>query len=131
MTSYMVQIGLLWFNVEHPPIFQLYTDRTVVQFPNSDLLLGTYAMGSSGPSLPRHGPRTSEVRTSFISLASEGPHAVRVCRESNTGLPIHSPASLSLRQRGGRHYMECIERINGLKPACLLNSFIFFFKFAY
>ena len=30
----------------HSAIFQLYSDRTDVQFPNFDLLLGTHAMGS-------------------------------------------------------------------------------------
>ena len=30
----------------HSAIFQLYSDRTVVQFPNFDLLPGTHAMGS-------------------------------------------------------------------------------------
>ena len=31
-------------------------------------------------------------KTSLTSLPSEGPHAVRACRESNPDLPIHSPA---------------------------------------
>ena len=30
----------------HSAIFQLYSDGTVVQFPNFDLLPGTHAMGS-------------------------------------------------------------------------------------
>ena len=32
----------------HSAIFQLYSDRTDVQFPNFDLLPGTHAMGSWG-----------------------------------------------------------------------------------
>ena len=43
----------------HSVIFQLYSDRTVVQFPNFDLLPGTQRHGQLGvfsvPSLPRHG----------------------------------------------------------------------------
>ena len=31
------------------------------------------------------------LKASLISLPSEGQHAVRVCRESNPDLPIHSP----------------------------------------
>ena len=44
----------------------------------------------SVPNLPRHGHR--DVRMSFTSLPSEGPHAVRVSGESNPDLPIQSPA---------------------------------------
>ena len=45
----------------HSAIFQLYSDGTVVQFPNFDLLPGTQRHGQLGvfsmPSLPRHGHR--------------------------------------------------------------------------
>ena len=43
----------------HSAIFQLYSDETVVQFPNFDLLTGTQRHGQLGVfsvrSLPRHG----------------------------------------------------------------------------
>ena len=43
----------------HSAIFQLYSDGTVVQFPNFDLLPGTQCHGQLGvfsvPSLPQHG----------------------------------------------------------------------------
>ena len=35
-----------WGFTLHSAIFQLYSDGTVVQFPNFDLLPGTHAMGS-------------------------------------------------------------------------------------
>ena len=45
----------------HSEIFQLYSDGTVVQFPNFDLLPGTQRHGQlvvfGVPSLPRHGHR--------------------------------------------------------------------------
>ena len=45
----------------HSAIFQLYSDGTVVQFPNFDLLPGTQRHGQLGvfsvPSLPQHGHR--------------------------------------------------------------------------
>ena len=45
----------------HSEIFQLYSEGTVVQFPNVDLLLGTKRHGQRGvfsvPGLPRHGHR--------------------------------------------------------------------------
>ena len=48
----------------HSVIFQLYSDRTVVQFPNLDLLLGTQCDGQLGdfsvPSLPDTGTRMSK-----------------------------------------------------------------------
>ena len=79
----------------HSAIFQLYSDGTVVQFPNFDLLPDTKRHWQLGvfsvPSLPRQGHRDVR-KTSLTSLPSEGPHAVRVCRESNPDLPIHSPA---------------------------------------
>ena len=82
---YLVGCGL----TSHSAIFQLYSDGTVVQFPNFDLLLGTQRHGQLGvfsvPSLPRHG-------TSLTSLTSEGLNTVRVCRLSIPDLPIHSPA---------------------------------------
>ena len=53
----LVGCGLL----SHSVIFQLYSDGTVVQFQNLDLLPGTQHHGQLGvfsvPSLPRHGQR--------------------------------------------------------------------------
>ena len=50
----------------HSLIFQLYSDGTVVQFPNFDLLPDTERHGQLGffsvPSLPRHGHRDVQRR---------------------------------------------------------------------
>ena len=55
--GWLVGFGL----TSHSAIFQLYSDGTVVQFPNFDLLPGTQRHGQLGvfsvPSLPRHGHR--------------------------------------------------------------------------
>ena len=57
LTGSLVGCGLM----SHSAIFQLYSDGTVVQFPNFDLLPGTKHHGPLGvfsvPSLPRHGHR--------------------------------------------------------------------------
>ena len=80
----------------HSAIFQLHSDETVVHFPNLDLLPDTqHHHGQIGvfyiPSLPRSGKITTQ-DLFLTSLPSEGPNAVRLCRVSNPGLPIHSPA---------------------------------------
>ena len=53
--GWLVGCGL----TSHSAIFQLYSDGTVVQFPNFDLLSGTQRHGQLGvfsmPSLPQHG----------------------------------------------------------------------------
>ena len=72
----------------HSAIFQLYSDGTIVQFPNFDLLPGTQCHGQLGSLACRAYPDTG----TGTALPSEGPHAVRVSRESNPDLPIHSPA---------------------------------------
>ena len=55
ITQWLVGCGL----TSHSAIFQLYSDGTVVRFPNFDLLPGTQPHGQLGvfsvPSLPRHG----------------------------------------------------------------------------
>ena len=57
LVGWLVGCGL----TSHSAIFQLYSDGTVVQFPNFDLLLGTQRHGQLGvfsvPSLPQHGHR--------------------------------------------------------------------------
>ena len=59
----------------HSAIFQPYSDGTVVQFPNLDLLPGTERHGQlrvfSVSSLPRHGHL--EVQDVFYLLAIRGP----------------------------------------------------------
>ena len=73
--GWLVGCGLTSYSA----IFQLYSEP-VVQFPNFDMLPGTRRHGQLGVfSVP-----------SLTSLPSEG--AVRVCRESNPDLPIHSQA---------------------------------------
>ena len=55
MIGWLIGCGL----ISHSVIFQLYSDRTVVQFPNLDLLPGTQRHGALGVfsmlSLPQHG----------------------------------------------------------------------------
>ena len=88
----LVSCGL----TSHSVIFQRYSDGTVVQFPNLDLLPGTQCHGQLGgfnmPSLPWCGHR--DIQTSLTSLPSEGPHAVRVCEELNPDLIHSSPLPL-------------------------------------
>ena len=91
ITQWLVGCGL----TSHSAIFQLYSDGTVVRFPNFDLLPGTQPHGQLGvfsvPSLPRHG-HPDVWRRLLPPLLSEGPQAVRVCRESNPDCLIHCPA---------------------------------------
>ena len=84
---YVVGCGLS----SHSAIFQLYeySDETVVQFPNLDLLPGTKRHGQLGVFSVLNLPRQT---TYFTFLPSDGANAVRVCRESNPDRPIHSPA---------------------------------------
>ena len=78
----------------HSAIFQLYSDRTDVQFPiltcsRAPLPWAARGLKRAEPTLTRAPGR---LKTSFTSLPSEGPHAVRVSGESNPDLPIQSPA---------------------------------------
>ena len=73
----------------HSAIFQIYSDGTVVKFPNFDLLPGIQCHGQLGPT-PTQAP--GRPMKSLTSLKTEGPQAVRVYRELNLDLPIHNPA---------------------------------------
>ena len=84
-------------------IFQLYSDWTVVQFPNLDMLPGTQRHVQLGvfsvPSLPRHGHWNVQRR--LYLLAIRGP-------THGEGMPGIEPGStdlqsspLPLRHRGG------------------------------
>ena len=73
-------IGLLWF------------ERHLQQY-FSYIVMGTQHHGQLGFLARRAYPtRAPNPKTLVTSLSSESPHVVRVCRESNPNLPIHSPA---------------------------------------
>ena len=85
---------LLWFNVTVSVIsVTVYSDGTVVQFQNLDLLPDTQRNGQLGVfSVLRPTRALGRPKTSLTSLPLEGHHAVRVCQESNPDLLICSPA---------------------------------------
>ena len=82
-------------SIRHSAIFQLYSDETVVQFPNLHLLPGGQRHGSLKRSEPTPTWAPGRPKTSLTSMPSEGPHTVRVCQESNPGLQIIYPARYS------------------------------------
>ena len=91
-------------------IFQLYSDETVVQFPNLDLLPGTKRHGQlvvlSVPS--QHDTGTGKSEDVFYVLAVRGP----TCGEGMPGIEPGSPEAqsspLPLRHRGLRQEFEYI-----------------------
>ena len=82
--------------MSHSAIFQLYSDGTVVQFPNFDLLPGTQRHGQLGVFSVRAYPDTGTGTSKdvFYLLSIRGPTRgeVRVYWESNPDRSIHSPA---------------------------------------
>ena len=87
----------------HSAILQLYSDGTVVQFPNFDLLSGTQHHGQLGvfsvPSLPDTGTGTSE--DVFNLLAIRGPIHVEGKPGIEPGSSDPQSSPLPLRHRGG------------------------------
>ena len=90
----LVWLGLVYCGLKsYSAIFQLYSDGTVVQFLNLDLLPGTHRHGQLGVfsmhvlSLPQHGPWTSEDVIKFSFLPLESPHAMRARWEWNSPDP--------------------------------------------
>ena len=103
----LVLLGLVWFCcalTSHSATFQLhvYSDKTVVKFPNFDLLLGTQHHGHLGvlsmPNLPRNWHRDVRIQCMYLtSLPSEGPHAV-----SMPGIESGYPAPQSSSPRASK-----------------------------
>ena len=93
--------------MSHSAIFQLYSDGTVVQFPNLYLLPGTQCHGQLGvfgvPSLPRHGH--PDVRRRLLPPSHQRA-AVRVCQDSNLDRLIHSPACYLYATAAGPTFRE-------------------------
>ena len=115
---WLVDCGL----TAHSAIFQLYSDGTVVQFPNFDLLPGTQLHGQLGvfsvPSLPQHGHR--DVRRRFYLLAIRGPTHGEDMPGIEPGSSDPQSNSLPLRHRGGR------ELLCKWNPNTKLQHIIFF-----
>ena len=79
--------------MSHSAIFQLYSGGTIVQFSKFWPAVGhptPYAARKRYEPTPTRAP--GRPKTSITSLPSGGPHAMRVSRESNPGLPTQSPA---------------------------------------
>ena len=73
-------------------IFQLYSDGTVGQFSNLDMLRGTHAMDNKGLLRAKPTLALGRPKKALTSLPSEGPQAVRVRRELNLDPSIHNQA---------------------------------------
>ena len=90
----------------HSVIFQLYSDGTVVQFskfwPAAEHPT-PWAAGGILCAEPTPIRAPGHPKTSLTSLPTEGPHALRLNRESNPGLLIHSPARYLYTTATGLH----------------------------
>ena len=77
----------------HSAIFQLYSDGTVVQFPNFDLLPGTQRHGQLGvfsvPSLPRHGHQDVRVLAIRGPTRGEGMPGIEPGSSDPQSSPLH------------------------------------------
>ena len=108
LVGWLVGCGL----TSHSAITQLYSDKTVVQFPNLDLLPGTQHHGQLGVFSVQSSRAPGRLKTA-LTLPSEGQNTARVCRESKADLTPDSHFSLPhvpLRHLSGEYILRNILR---------------------